>query len=272
MSILLEALKKSEEQRQLGETPTIHTHVDSQPVGRDSLHHWIPLSLMALSIIVIAWFGWQQFRQPDPASPASPPATLVEAGETAAGQNRVAEPTAGPDAADVVSPPASPDPRTPVESFQAATVVVQAEPDSPAQPQPQLASDEQVDRLSQSLNENASDESAAAEKPPSRQVVAETPGAAVSPPPEPQPRQTRAKPRQPEPISYWELPQGVRDTFSEIKITVLVYSENASERFVLINGQRLVEKDELQGGIVLDEIRRGGAVFLYRKYRFLVKG
>ena len=133
MSILLEALKKSEEQRQLGETPTIHTHVDSQPVSRDSLNHWIPLSLMALSIIVIAWFGWQQFRQPEPASPASPPATLVAAAKPAAGENRVADSSAGPDAADVVSPSASQDPRTPVESFQAATAVVQAESDSPAQ-------------------------------------------------------------------------------------------------------------------------------------------
>jgi general secretion pathway protein B len=138
--------------------------------------------------------------------------------------------------------------------------------------QPQPASDEQAARLSQSLNESASEDSGAVEKPLPKPVVAETPTAAVSPPPEPQPRPSRAEPRQPEPISYWELPQGVRDTFSEIRITVLVYSENASERFVLINGQRLVEKDELQGGIVLDEIRRGGAVFLYRKYRFLVKG
>jgi hypothetical protein len=30
--------------------------------------------------------------------------------------------------------------------------------------------------------------------------------------------------------------------------------------------------DELTDGVVLDEIRRDGAVFTYRKYRFLVKG
>jgi len=32
-----------------------------------------------------------------------------------------------------------------------------------------------------------------------------------------------------------------------------------------------VEK-EMEGGVRLDEIRRDGAVFLYQKYRFLVKG
>ena len=80
------------------------------------------------------------------------------------------------------------------------------------------------------------------------------------------------KPHIAEPISYWELPQGVRDTLPEIKITVLVFAEEPENRFLLTNGQRLVEKDELDDGLVLDEIRRDGAIFMYRKYRFLVKG
>ena len=62
MSILLEALKKSAEQRQLGETPTISTPVEAEAGNRDDLQHWLPLSMMALSVILIAWFGWQQYR------------------------------------------------------------------------------------------------------------------------------------------------------------------------------------------------------------------
>jgi hypothetical protein len=68
------------------------------------------------------------------------------------------------------------------------------------------------------------------------------------------------------------LPQGIRDDLPPIKITVLVYAERPGDRFLLTNGQRLVEKDQLDGGLVLDEIRKDGAVFLYRNYRFLVKG
>jgi general secretion pathway protein B len=75
-----------------------------------------------------------------------------------------------------------------------------------------------------------------------------------------------------EPITYWELPQGVRDSLPELRISVLVYAEQPQDRFLLMSGQRMVEKDEYEGGVVLDEIRRDGAVFLYRKYRFLVKG
>jgi hypothetical protein len=86
-----------------------------------------------------------------------------------------------------------------------------------------------------------------------------------------EPGQSKLEPHIAEPISYWELPQGIRDNLPEIKITVLVYAEKPDDRFLLTNGQRMAEKDEMQSGVVLDEIRRDGAVFLYRKYRFLVK-
>lgn len=73
-------------------------------------------------------------------------------------------------------------------------------------------------------------------------------------------------------MSYWALPQGVRDSLPEFRITVLVFADNPADRFLLINGTRLKEKDELQSGVVLDEIRREGAVFRARNYRFLVRG
>jgi general secretion pathway protein B len=57
----------------------------------------------------------------------------------------------------------------------------------------------------------------------------------------------------------------------EIRITVLVFAQTPEDRFVLINGQRLKEKEEVAPGILIDEIRRDGVVFSYRKYRFLVK-
>ena len=90
-----------------------------------------------------------------------------------------------------------------------------------------------------------------------------------------QEQQTRPAPMQPyiaEPVSYWELPQGVRDNLPDFKITVLVYAEKPGDRFLLLNGQRMAEKDELQSDLTLLEIRRDGAVFQYRNYRFLVKG
>jgi general secretion pathway protein B len=97
------------------------------------------------------------------------------------------------------------------------------------------------------------------------QPVAETPTAAAS-------QAAQADPKTTEPISYWELPQGIRDSLPDLRITVLVYAESPENRFVLVGGQRLAEKDPYQEGVVLEEIRREGAVFLYRNYRFLVEG
>ena len=67
------------------------------------------------------------------------------------------------------------------------------------------------------------------------------------------------------------MPQDVRDSLPDLHITVLVYAEEPSERFVLIGGKRVVEKEEVEQGVVLEEIRREGVGFQYRKYRFLVK-
>jgi general secretion pathway protein B len=262
MSILLEALKKSEQQRQLGQTPTLQTGIEGLP-SQVTLNHWIPLSLLALSACVMIWFGWLQFRQPEPG--------YVPEGEAAVVQTR--EETQA---------------RTPTEKFKAdgkkeialvAHARVAVEED-----------DSEKARLNKSFNEFTAEipaadtavqagDSAAAEELPSQAAAGpevvkavsgrpgSEPGASMS-----EPGESRLQPHISEPISYWELPQGVRDNLPEIKITVLVYAEEPDDRFVLTNGQRLAEKDELQSGLVLDEIRRDGAIFLYRKYRFLVKG
>ncbi|MCK5307443.1 MAG: general secretion pathway protein GspB, partial [Zetaproteobacteria bacterium] len=57
----------------------------------------------------------------------------------------------------------------------------------------------------------------------------------------------------------------------EIKFSVLVYAKNPADRFVLINGQRLVEGDSPQPGLIVKEIRRDGVIFSYRLYQFLVE-
>ena len=251
MSILLEALKKSERQRQLGQTPTLQTSVEDQPQSPVSLNHWIPLSLMALSACVMVWFGWQQFRAPELGSAPDVPAAVAKTD---------------------VEPP---QPRTMTEYFQLKGKK-RGEQAAPPPASSKKSEDERA-RLNQSFNEfTANNDEAEAE-----------PGLEVEPEPlNTLPRQSRAEPGQAEaepgqlglephiaePISYWELPQGVRDDLPEIKITVLVYAEKPDDRFLLTNGQRMAEKDELQSGLVLDEIRRDGAIFLYRKYRFLVKG
>jgi general secretion pathway protein B len=248
MSILLEALKKSEQQRQLGQTPNLQTSVEGSLASQVTLNHWIPLSMMALSVCVMGWFGLQQFRAPT-------------------SENTPVVPTV------VAQTAVEPQPRTMTESFQSN----QESPEDSVSSTPVTPEENEDDkaRLNQSFNDFAADnEEATSAEPISDLAVVD------EPPPKPiaeletietKPGESKLKPHVAEPISYWELPQSVRDELPVISISVLVYAERPDDRFLLSNGQRIVEKDELEGGVVLDEIRRDGAVFLYRKYRFLVK-
>jgi hypothetical protein len=80
MSILLDALKKSEEQRKLGATPDIHGSLATGPDDVVTVHQWLPLSMMAVSVIVMAWFGWQQYREPEMEAVVISPSAESEAG------------------------------------------------------------------------------------------------------------------------------------------------------------------------------------------------
>lgn len=280
MSILLEALKKSERQRQLGQTPTLETPTGGQSSPPGAASRWIPIALLTLSAFAITWFGWQQFSEPES---VAGPGTVAEVAQTS--EQALAQ--AGPEA----SPPAAEDSGDQTAPGQLAArsrgkdreklnrsfseYQAESQDEMPAEQRgiPEKnsgAARRQVARRTpQEIDENPPQK---AGQPPSRPVDqpdAKQPGPGSD---TTEPARSKVQPHIAEPISYWALPQGVRDTLPEIRITVLVFAENPGDRFLLANGQRLVEKEELESGVVLDEIRRDGAVFLYRNYRFLVKG
>jgi hypothetical protein len=219
--------------------------------------------MAVVSVSVMSWFGWQQFRQPDAGEAVS-----VVANQSAEAQSEAVEP--------------APQTRTLTETYQAES----SKAAEPSETPPGRATSKPDDRgrLSRSVSNYRADTGESA--PPVDQ--AKKVAAIAEPVPEPEAtplaeesenpksaqkdRRRGFEPHVAEPISYWELPQGIRDDLPPIKITVLVYAEHPADRFLLTNGQRLVEKDQLDGGLVLDEIRKDGAVFLYRNYRFLVKG
>jgi hypothetical protein len=253
MSMLLDALRKSEEQRRLGAQPDIH----HQPGGSAAdepgpLRQWVPSALIVPSVLVMAWFGWQQFSPPPDAATAPPVAAQAPATKPAA------EPVAPPR-----QPPAE-GPRTPVEAYtappeSAPAAAADAPPTAPAKSGP-------------SLQDISEFKAPASDAPQTATGTGETARPAPEDSPPPVAAATDDTPYQPDAMSYWELPQSVRDSLPQFRISVIVYAEDPAMRFVLVNGIRLKEKDELQSGVVLEEIRREGAVFRARNYRFLVKG
>ena len=243
MSILLDALKKSESQRLLGQTPTIHTAIEASGAKRETELHWIALSMLVLSAVAIAWFVWQQYRQPV--------LKLDDAGVDVVALPQVAE-------TPLVETQAPAEARQRREKLSQSFNSYEAEKND--------ENDREVALSSPAIAQDSSGP-AAPQPAPDQLRSAEETKALTSPS-----RSMKRQPHQSEPISFWQLPQAMRDGLPEFRINVLVYAEKPEDRFLLINGQRLVEKEELTAGVVLDEIRRDGAVFRYRNYRFLVKG
>ncbi|HVH33777.1 MAG TPA: general secretion pathway protein GspB, partial [Tahibacter sp.] len=70
--------------------------------------------------------------------------------------------------------------------------------------------------------------------------------------------------------AYWQLPYNVRKELPELKLSMHVYSATPAQRFVVLNGNRQVEGDELGGDVHVAEIRSDGVVLTYHGQRFLV--
>lgn len=266
MSILLDALRKSEEQRTLGGAPSIHSAVPGARPGSRS-RHWLMLVMLGLTAAAVAWFGWQQFEDPAPG-----------AGRAETAQTQPSDPESAARDAPVEKParfepqPRSDDPafRTPVEDYQSAGLEEAAPADEEAGDRPTLSRS----IADYSLEEDpglAAEEGRPAG--PDDDWAADEAFATIDELEAPETERTsRRELAGREPISYWQVPQSLRSTMPEFKITVLVYSEVPEDRFLLINGKRLRESEELADGVLLEEIRREGAVFTYRNYRFLVNG
>jgi general secretion pathway protein B len=238
MSILLEALRKSEKGQTPVEPPTIHTgqhiSVASEPIRKGPM-----AGLLLLALVSTAWIVWRQYEPPVVNDQPAQTAPAIQGGTIKTPVSSMQSKDVAPGSTDS-SKAASTTRRTPVENYQ---------PETPATSVPAT--------------------SAPATSAPATSTPA-TSQAGSGPAKEPSGTGgVRAK--QPQPISYWELPDAIRADVPEIKFSVLVYAIEPADRFVLVNGQRLVEGDSYGQGLVVEEIRRDGVVFSYLLYRFLVE-
>ena len=265
MSILLEALRKSEKNQHKHEVPTIHS--DSQPGSVSGSFRIGPLVWIIIAVLLIGgWFIWRQYQEGDDVY--QPPVTLEPDRVSAVVDQPLSSRTGAGEVPD--TPPASiaansaVQARTPVESYNDTTR---------SAPGPGSSST-QTSINSGSTNRVSGDDS-------TNQVVGndsnrgsdgnqDAPGMSSSrvPVAVDKPENT---PHVPAPIGYWELPDAIRAEVPEIRFSVLVYADSPDDRFVLINGQRLGQGDTIDAGLVVEEIRRDGVVFSYRLYQFLVE-
>jgi general secretion pathway protein B len=246
MSMLLEALRKSEQRQQARAVPGINSGMPVYSLEQPHRHRslvWLVVPLVAAGVALAAWYWWPQ-AEVLPAPPG-----LAAAGPDG-GQAPAPELIANAEVEPAAAARPRPQPASPVASLP-ETNSAQARA-APAKPTPTSAPNRAARQRGQAAQE----------------AVPET---LAQPASRPAPQPAPAEPRQPQPISYWALPEAVRTQLPDMKISVLVFADEPADRFVLMNGQRLVEGAQLQEGLSLEQVRREGVVMQFRKYRFLVK-
>lgn len=298
MSLLLDALKKSEAQRRRGTSPTIDlTRAPPSGNPRRPGSRWLPVLLIVVLLAAAApWLwpkvsDWMEQRRGDPGDSAA----LAEAdGATppGGGSETVAAPSAGDEAGAAVSAPqAAPAPVAGASSpRRVAAEATPADGEGQNAARPGADSRETPGNAAGASDPVASsaDDGDGPDGP--DDATAETSDPTAAPSTEEMRRMVQARQQQPqvdeqkapEPraqpagpannfIRPWELPQAQRAEFPQLSLTVHFYAEQAADRFVLINGERYREGQRVGPGTTLAEIRQRGAVVEFGSYRVLIE-
>jgi general secretion pathway protein B len=268
MSYILEALKKSQQERELGHVPTLETPPFAVEEGDSRPSPWV-LSAVILAALAVAIALYSALRG-GPSAP-EPAEMLVEESQS--------------------PPPAQEDQRAPEEPPEPA-VAVASEPASPDLPQ-------ELDTRPVEEEEDWAepDPFLVADEP-----VSPPPPPPVQPPraaPKPRPAPARAdrapvpddliadieafkrevreeqaaktRPAKAEKVlapQELRLPKDVRERMPEFVMSAHIYDKEPAKRFVLINGLKTREGEESREEITVEEILPDGAVLRFEGNRF----
>jgi general secretion pathway protein B len=230
VSLILDALRKADAERERGSVPSLHSHpvvplaaeAPPQPRAR-ATGLWTAIGVVLALSAVAAWL--MVGRE----TPSSPPVLATAPAQPSAPA------TAGTSAAppEAVSPSASV-PVTPPPAIAPGNAAPVAEPAPWPQPDERKA------------------------------PRPETKGEA------PVPVLGNVPPAEPQVYSREQLPPDLRAQLPQFTIGGSIYSPNPSGRSLIVNGQLFREKDRLTQDLSLEEIKLKAAVFSFRGYRFEV--
>lgn len=288
MSLLLDALKKSEAQRRRGKTPALDL-ATTPPSSRPARSAWRwPLMVLPIVVLVaaVAWI-WPEISSRLAGGQATDDraaqreeagGAVVEAGKSASRGDSRAPAGAEPVPQDQASPSlqsapvagaerarSTPGVETAVTGTPPTASRVDAQPIASRQAVPERQSSSAPAPDAQTQPASTPDPEPA----PESKIVAASPQRQAEPEPEPQP-ETEPDPRE-NFIRAWELPQAQRAEFPDLNVTVHFYAPQPGDRFVRINGERYTEGQRVGPGVELVEIRRRGAVVDFAGYRVLIE-
>lgn len=247
MSLILEALRKSEAERRLGQAPDLLAPMPvlRVPATRRRWPAWVAGACILAVAMASAWW-WMRATSTTPSAPVTRPAAQPAPNGTNAS---VAATPAGDAQLSSTSIPAS---QSPVILLPAANVPVAAAiarkpvaalpmpklAGAPLPPTPALASATTI-----------------APKPGNEPIARLAPAATAS---------TAAPPAlaptdEPSLATLADLSPDERNGLPALKVSMHVYADEPAQRFMIVDGQRVGEGARMAAGVILVHIRRDGA-------------
>lgn len=251
MSFILEALKKSENERQRKIGPSL---ADVQMRPRQSEKPWWAFAVGALLLLNLGVLLVVLIRDGD-----AQPAQAAQQ-QSPAVQQAPAIATTPPAASRNTSIAATPPPARPIQRPAPAT--------SP--PMRSLADEANVDPSLEALPADQSHLAAAATVPQGPPIVRPIEGPAVAP------TVIRPGASQPPPAEPVEVLPTVRDlaasgtNLPDLHLDIHVHSPNPAERFVFVNMRKYIEGQTLSEGPRIERITRDGVILNHQGLRFLL--
>ncbi len=235
MSFILDALRKSETARRRSEAPDLFATMPGTIAPMPARTQWPLLAIGGVGVLSLIAALWL-FSQRGPSQPASLPASDATTGATT--------PQAAPTATETQTPasiPPTPKPPQQPSAAEAPAAPIKTSP-APVAPPAAIA------------------------------ITRDLP----APPPEPDtaspaPQVQIASPATGDQVvSLADLDPEARKQLPPLKLSMHLWNEAPSQRFVIVDGQRLKEGDVL-GEIVIERITRDGTVLVWRGSRLKIE-
>ena len=235
MSFILDALRKSDQQRQRGSAPTLATpQIVAVEARRPS--YWVQGVVAAILVVAGVIIGWWRPWQPEaPGAVGQTAARATAAAKPPEPMPRQATPT--PPAAGGM-PPAEPPVRKPEAPPASAAVISAADRPAPSSASVSGAPEKPVTAVPQ-------------QPPAPEKAAGPADSAAVE-----------------KVMALSELPDSIRRELPAMQILLHQYSPRPRNRFVTINNQTLQEGEPVAPGLTLEQITPDGMILSYRGYRF----
>lgn len=235
MSLILDALRKSEAARRRSETPDLFTPTPQAPAPVRARPAWPLWAMAGFGVVSSAIAAWMLLHRP---APEAPPARATDA---------VVADAPASTSAPVPAPAASAPAPTTLPVIPTAPPAPAAPPTAPA-PAPTSAP-------------------ASTPAPPPATSTASSPATPPAPPPVPAaPKPAPAPPANDRPTALADLDADVRRQLPPLKLSMHLWSDDPQRRFVILDGQRLREGDTL-GELVVERIDRDDVVLSWRGAR-----